>query len=177
MSDLLQYVEWTSEATTPPATGRLFIYKSIDAVLTKHRKAISNAYGITERTPYFFYLWHRLWMDSPLSCERMVVLRDAFADYSPNQWEKDGHLAFLAALDSSIQAGLAMNVSLSPPGHVDFGRKTIFPHCPKCKLELGRFYSAPNDDGSHECDLCGTEFKPSSTFSSGPCEYPSKTAG
>ncbi len=170
MSDLLQYVEWTSDATTPPVNGRLFVYRSFDEILAKHRDAISGAYGITARTPFFPYLWNRLWMDSPLSCERMVVLRAAFSDYCPTRWEKEGHLAFLAALDSCIQAGIAMNVSLSPPGHTDFGIKTIFPHCPKCKLELGRFFSAPDDDALQKCELCGTGFRPSATFSSRPDE-------
>lgn len=165
MSDLTPYVEWTSPAAALPTKGRFHIAQSLQEIFTNHRAAISEAYGITVGIPFYDYLWNRLWMDSPLSQARMMVVRTLFAEYRANRWEESDLRAFLSALDYCLESSVEIQISLTPPSHGDLGFRTIFPHCPKCKLELQRCFSKPTDDSIYKCELCGTESRLSDTYS------------
>jgi len=166
MSGLIPYVHWTIPDTSPQKSGRFYISsESPEKIFSEHREAISKAYGITERMPFYSFLWNRLWMDSPLSHEKMNALRAAFVEFHPNRSEESEMHAFLGALDTCLRNGFELGVSLSPPGHADLGVTTIFPHCPKCKLVNEWTFSAPLDDSARRCELCGTEFRPSATYS------------
>ncbi len=115
-------------------------------------------------------LWYGLWAKSPLSVEAAGLLgrimvafqTDPAADPSNERETSDVRL-FVRATERA-KAGVALHVSLLPPGHVDFGWRTIFPHCPVCKAEadLPRWSGKPPIE-PYTCKVCGRMFIPSGT--------------
>jgi Zn ribbon nucleic-acid-binding protein len=106
-------------------------------------------------------LWYGIWINSPLQKNHVELLQEvlglAFADLQPSQ-DKDH---FLAALKAAAQWNLPLHVSMFPPGHVDFGWHTVFPHCPRCKAEtsLDRWQENYSKD-TYNCKTCGHVFIP-----------------
>lgn len=164
MADLLQCVEWRIEGDH---AGILCIDGDLDTPLRLHRKEITDAYGIDRRTPFSFGIWNRLWMDSLLSPQRITVLKRLFSDYLPqSDWERNGLALFRSALNDAETEGRKLEVSLTPPGHSDFGRITTFAHCPRCKVAVSSSVVPPDTAAEVVCELCGTAFRPSDTYSS-----------
>ncbi len=71
-------------------------------------------------------------------------------------------LEFLSALQVAMVYDLPIHVALLPPGHVDFGFHTIFPHCPRCKADppIGKL-----DEREVTCPVCGNIYRPAETMS------------
>ena len=106
-------------------------------------------------------LWYGLWINSPLQKTQIELLHEllghAFAEMQQSQ-DKNW---FLLALKAAAKWNLPLHVSLLPPGHVDFGWHTVFPHCPRCKAEtsIDRWQeSYPKDP--YVCNVCGQVFLP-----------------
>ena len=129
-------------------------------------------------------LWYGLWARSPLSSDAADVLRricgqlraqDA-APMSSARRDRD----HLAALDAFLSAtllaeshGLTLAVDLSPPGHVDFGQHTIFPHCPTCKAEApGERWRPIAPSLEVSCPSCGGQYRPAETHRADQHESP-----
>lgn len=54
---------------------------------------------------------------------------------------------------------------LSPPGHVDLGWHTTFPHCPRCKKHNGERWETPYSTRPVFCAACGKAYEPAATAS------------
>ncbi|HEX5244553.1 MAG TPA: hypothetical protein VFW23_14920, partial [Tepidisphaeraceae bacterium] len=122
-------------------------------------------------------IWFGLWANSPLSDVALRVLRAILlelceggvralkvADEYPR---RSSMMQLIAAIDLAQSRGLPLYVSMTPPGHVDFGIFTIYPHCPICKAEadLPRFKSS-YPKALYTCAVCGHGYRPSETASS-----------
>jgi hypothetical protein len=163
MADLRQCVEWRIQ---DKCAGTFWLGGDLDPALQVNREQIAEAYGINRRTPFFFGIWNRLWMDSPLTAQRLAALKSLFSDYLPlNELERDQLANFRVALATAEAEGAELEVTLTPPGHSDFGRTTIYPHCPRCKVAVSAL-APPEKYSVVACELCGTSFHPSDTYSS-----------
>ena len=118
-----------------------------------------------EHFPKTSPIWYGFWMTSPLRPEHArvlgPVLKRTFGDVGETPW---GVGAFLRALLLCERRGTPLHVNLSPPGQSDFGCRTVFAHCPRCKA------SAPGGGWRHDvspvrslCHVCGTAFNPAET--------------
>jgi hypothetical protein len=115
--------------------------------------------------------WYGLWTRSPLPRRALRLLRHVFLamreedDAPPEQpgaYRRADHLPeldrFIRATELAEANGLPLHVSLAPPGHVDLGWYTVFPHCPLCKAEanLPR-WRRKQPTTLYRCQVCGTE--------------------
>ena len=74
---------------------------------------------------------------------------------------------FVAGLTRPLQQGLEMHVKLAPPGHVDLGWNTTFPHCPRCKAEAPvKRWQRKYSEVPIACPVCGNDYSPAGTSSS-----------
>jgi hypothetical protein len=166
MADLRQCVEWR---ILGKSAGTFWLEGDLDSALQVNREQVAEAFGINRRTPFFFGIWNRLWMDSPLTAQRLTALKNLFSDYLPqNELERDRLASFRVALATAEAEGAELEVLLTPPGHSDFGRTTIYPHCPRCKVAVSASVAPPEKASVVACELCGTSFHPSDTYSSVP---------
>ncbi len=112
-------------------------------------------------------LWYAFWTASPLSLGAVAVLskilqeklKEDFARLSNRKnttWEEERNAelaAFVRASLRAMESQIPLNVQMSPPGHVDCGVRTVFPHCIFCKAAL------PNRDTNLQtCKVCATTF-------------------
>jgi len=124
--------------------------------------------------------WLSFWISSPLSRESAEVLyeilsavhqEDSLKWHEPEKLseysEYKGLGRFLAALKRSIDENLPMHVWFAPPGHVDLGWDTTFPHCPRCKaLAPVKLWSRKYPVEPIACKVCGNLYSPAATESS-----------
>ena len=104
-------------------------------------------------------IWHTLWAESPVPRPTLGVLQRLF-----EKIDKPRVGLFRQAIAASFRLDLALHAEMSPPGHIDFGVYTIFPHCPRCKLEAPvPRWSGRNLSETMTCENCGTAFSPEET--------------
>jgi hypothetical protein len=122
--------------------------------------------------------WFRFWIHSPIAPEGAQLLHQLLeAVYEEDEAELRssgrsdyGQLAdlksFLDSIDRSMKFNIPLHVSLTPPGHTDFGWYTIFSHCPQCKAAapVERWKRKYRDDDI-ECAICGAKYSPAKTHS------------
>jgi hypothetical protein len=118
-------------------------------------------------------LWYGLWIESPLKRSQIEVLYDllnAACDFEDPKQKDAVH--FLNALSAAISEELPVHVSLAPPGHVDLGWHTVFPHCPRCKASapVARWHDRYTTE-PHQCRACGHTYIPNEHHSSAPCDW------
>jgi hypothetical protein len=68
----------------------------------------------------------------------------------------------IAALKSCAEQSIPFYVEMNPMGHVDFGWRTVFSHCPRCKA--GAPHNVPRNS-EIACPVCGFSYSPDETFS------------
>lgn len=120
-------------------------------------------------------LWYGFWMNSPLDRKQCRGLLDLLGRaFDPAASHEDEHVAFLRALEVSLEYRLPLHVYVPPPGHTDMGYYTIFAHCPRCKAaaDVPRWQAVESSD--YECKVCGNKFDPATTHSSEPFEFGSE---
>jgi hypothetical protein len=88
-------------------------------------------------------LWYGLWVTSPLTAAQLEMMPRVLMPAMG-----DGVLQFQRACGLALEHGLRLHVRMSPPGHVDFGFHTTFPHCPRCKKGNGERWKSPGLDES-----------------------------
>jgi hypothetical protein len=149
------------------------VYQLPDSESTQEQlERIFAKLGIAEAMSTAFLrtnpIWYGLWARSPLSREAAGLLRvlleemhreDAEEPWEDAREEQRAHLdalrAFLRAASLAEAGELPLHVDLAPPGHVDFGYRTVFEHCPVCK--------APHPGDT--CQVCGAPRGPRETRS------------
>jgi hypothetical protein len=70
---------------------------------------------------------------------------------------------FWQACALALEHGLRLHVRMAPPGHVDFGFHTVFPHCPRCKMGNGERWKTPYSSEEMTCTACGERYVPAET--------------
>jgi hypothetical protein len=107
-------------------------------------------------------IWYGLWINSPLRTSQVELLHELLQGvFDQSQGQNRDKRHFLNALQAAREQHLPLHVSLAPPGHIDFGWYTVFPHCPRCKAEtpLERWQSSyPKEP--HSCRVCRHVFIP-----------------
>ncbi len=114
-------------------------------------------------------LWFGLWTASPLSPEALRILKILMCAILEEEGAKElGRWIlenFVAAMEIAGQRSLPLHVSMSPPGHTDFGIYTIFPALPV--LQSGRggraLEGGPTRRSYNTCEVCGTRYSPVET--------------
>jgi hypothetical protein len=132
--------------------------------------------------------WFRFWMHSPIPEKGVEVLHqllEAMHEEDEREFQSSGRAdprgqhadltMFLKALERSKAGQIPLYVSLTPPGHTDFGLYTIFSHCPQCKADapVGRWKRKYRDE-EIACEICGANFSPAKTRSTERHEWDSK---
>jgi hypothetical protein len=103
-------------------------------------------------------LWYGLWVTSPLTVRQMEMMRMVL---SPRMGK--GVKGFWQACALALEHGLRLHVRMPPPGHVDFGFHTVFPHCPRCKMGNGAQWETPYSSEETTCAACGERYVPAET--------------
>lgn len=124
-------------------------------------------------------LWYGLWAVSPVPKRSLGVLQTLLSEMlsedraemeakgEVDQDQIDGFYDVVSAIEIAISRGLNLHVNLLPLGHTDFGRYTIFPHCPFCKAVAPvKRWQRKYPTEHHTCQICGTKFSPEETASS-----------
>lgn len=124
-------------------------------------------------------VWYGLWAVSPVPEGSLALLKTIISEMLPeNSKDKEavGMLdqrqirdfsCFLKAIDLAQRHKMPLQVSLSPPGHTDFGIYTVFPHCPFCKAFAStELWKRKYPTALQKCSVCGTEFSPAETAAS-----------
>lgn len=122
--------------------------------------------------------WFRFWIHSPIPTEGAALLQqllEAVYEEDDQTYRSSGRPdygqqadldAFVKALGRSISSNIPLHVSLSPPGHTDFGWYTIFSHCPRCKAAAPvERWKRKYRDEEVECAICGAKYSPAKTHS------------
>ena len=112
--------------------------------------------------------WYGFWINPIIRPTSARLLHRVLAAAAIDSITRDGE-GFLLGLESAAAHGLPMHVKFTPPGHLDLGIFTVFPHCPRCKAEadLPRWRGAyPREE--RRCTVCGQLFSPAETASSQP---------
>lgn len=110
--------------------------------------------------------WLKFWIDSPLTPEQCAFLIAPFEQAIPQlgeRWRND-YLAFLEAMRQGRDAQGTVHVERIPPGHVDLGYDTVFPHCPSCK-SLSPIWYGSGARQKINCPECGFVYIPEDTRS------------
>jgi hypothetical protein len=128
-------------------------------------------------------IWYGLWARSPLTDGASELLDQVLTRVTRRLAERDMSepwrtanvsrmKAFVRATRLSRTHGLRLHVSMSPPGHADFGDATIHAHCPRCKAFakgvprwMPKYPSTPC-----RCHVCGMDFDAAETVSSSKSE-------
>jgi hypothetical protein len=114
--------------------------------------------------------WYGFWINPVIQPDGARLLGRVLTAAGIDTMAPEGQ-AFLLGLKAAATHDLRMHVDFRPPGHVDLGFRTVFPHCPRCKAEadLPRWRgSYPADQ--RKCRVCGQRFSPAATASSKPEE-------
>jgi hypothetical protein len=115
--------------------------------------------------------WYGLWINSPISPQSARLLHQVLVAGGIASVARDGE-AFVLGLHAAAEHRLPMHVNFHPPGHLDLGIYTVFPHCPRCKAEA----ELPRWRGTYprekrQCRVCGHLFIPAETASSQPDKF------
>lgn len=107
--------------------------------------------------------WFGLWTESPLNETQLSCLHTILSQLSvPEKNEQDVE-RFIKAIETAIQQGLELHVSMNPRGHLDLGLYTVWSHCPRCRAAI---YPPPeNESAIVTCRVCQYEFEPEPTQS------------
>lgn len=107
-------------------------------------------------------LWYSFWIDSPLKPNQMELLGEILRDVGTDETQElEGQAHFLDAMQRSLSNAIPLHVQLTPPGHVDFGLHTIFPHCPRCRASAPvQRWQASCSEEKCRCEVCGVEYDP-----------------
>jgi formylglycine-generating enzyme required for sulfatase activity len=110
-------------------------------------------------------LWYGFWIGSrlrPAQCELLLALLDVPRRFL-DPWD-GGYQDFLAALRAAVACELPLHVHMAPPGHVDLGWETVFPHCPRCTAPapVPRWRTSYPDEPL-DCRVCGHRYSPAAT--------------
>jgi hypothetical protein len=171
MSDKIPIVSWSVGAKDGSPSGRFLQFacgkKSHKAVIAETIEQEGWSEQVTRIFPACSSLWHSFWMDSPLSLEQITFLLRLFALIADKKDCTATSLTeFIRGLREADERRQVVYVDLSPPGHVDMGWTTVFPHCPRCKAE------APLPRWQHSystepiiCPVCRTHYRPAETYS------------
>ncbi|HWE96516.1 MAG TPA: hypothetical protein VG269_21320 [Tepidisphaeraceae bacterium] len=115
-------------------------------------------------------LWYGFWVRSPLSAQAIDVLYAVISEILDEDTIEIARYElrpFIDALRIAQQGRLKLHVSMSPPGHTDFGRYTVFPHCPACKAGARvEQWQKRYPTNLYTCHVCGTKYRPAETASS-----------
>ena len=107
--------------------------------------ALSLGEELTSFFPATTPRWYGLWIDSPLTGERLAVIERLVAALG---------LADLPLACSTAQAvHAALHVRLYPRGLVENGWWMLVPHCPRCKADW-------KDAADRRCGACGYAGRP-----------------
>lgn len=106
-------------------------------------------------------LWYGLWVSDPLSAAQLRLLPRILQHVAVGHELEQFRRACGLALEHSIE----LHVHMSPPGHVDFGFYTVFPHCPRCKRGTGEQWTQASTQLT-TCRTCGMQFVPAENASS-----------
>lgn len=122
--------------------------------------------------------WFRFWIHSPIPPEGAALLQqllEAVYEEDDQSYKSSGRSdygqqadldAFVKALGRSVRSNIPLHVSLSPPGHTDFGWYTIFSHCPCCKAAAPvEPWKRKYRDEDVECAICNAKYSPAKTHS------------
>jgi hypothetical protein len=107
-------------------------------------------------------LWYGLWVSDPLSTAQLRLLPRILQRVAVGSAELK---QFLRACGLALEYGLELHVRMSPPGHVDFGFYSVFPHCPRCKRGTGEQWTKASTQ-MITCQTCGMQFIPAENTSS-----------
>lgn len=119
-------------------------------------------------------LWYGLWAVSPVPRPGLPLLGMILSEVLAEDRHalSNAHIHDLSRLITAVKLAderdLPLQVSLSTPGHTDFGNYTIFPHCPFCKATARTQLWAPHSKALQKCHVCGVLFAPAETASSQP---------
>ena len=103
-------------------------------------------------------LWYGLWVTSPVTERQMELMGKVL---SPAMGK--GVVQFQRACELALEHGLRLHVRMPPPGHVDLGFHTVFPHCPRCKMGNGARWETPYSSEETTCEACGQRYVPAET--------------
>lgn len=81
-------------------------------------------------------LWYGLWISDPLTPAQLRLLPRLLQNV-PTPTGGAELEQFRRACSLALEHGIELRVHMPPPGHVDFGFDTTFPHCPRCKRGTG----------------------------------------
>ncbi|MCA9093692.1 MAG: hypothetical protein KDA68_09415 [Planctomycetaceae bacterium] len=148
-----------------------------------------------ENFPVTTLIWFGLWIPSPLSKAQCEFLRDYIPSAHVKLKEVEEAVrrvdpygiriamsdecvrSFVSAVESSLRYNLPLHVELSPPSHCDFGFITTHSHCPRCKFEADVERWKAVESQQIDCQVCGHQFDPSTTFTTKGDYYdPSKNS-
>lgn len=107
-------------------------------------------------------LWYGLWSSNPLSTAQLQLLPRMLQHAVFGGRELD---QFRRACGLALKHDIELHVRMSPPGHVDFGFYTAFPHCPRCKRGTGERWTKASTQLT-TCRTCGQQFIPAENASS-----------
>lgn len=128
--------------------------------------------------PRTAWRWYALWAVSPVPRAALPVLRSLLAALLAEEQTEaripdhaapltiSGLSDFVRAIDTAIQRNWPLRVELLPPGHVDFGFHTVFPHCPFCHAAAPVAPWTRYPKQIHTCAVCQTQYSPQATASS-----------
>jgi hypothetical protein len=118
-------------------------------------------------------LWYGFWMSSPLTDKQASLLYDLLANGSlaeaitASKYGSSNVSEFVKALEQTSRGDKNLYVSMTPPGHVDFGWITTFAHCPQCKCEAPiKRWEGQYPATLLTCHVCGNTYSPAETYSS-----------
>jgi hypothetical protein len=122
--------------------------------------------------------WFRFWIHSPIPVEGAALLQqllEAVYEEDGQSYQSSGRSdygqqavldAFVKSLERSVSSNISLHVSLTPPGHTDFGWYTIFSHCPQCKAAAPvERWKRKYRDEEIECAICRAKYSPAKTHS------------
>ncbi len=144
----------------------------LDEELQRLAAGLGLEAAIKEVFPATDLMWYGFWIESPLSREALKLLQPLLeallAESSAGSFslrDADGLNQFVRAIERALYFSLELHVEMMPPGHVDFGWRTTFSHCPRCKAgaPVAPWTEVASDWVS--CGMCGHEFDPEATYS------------
>lgn len=125
-----------------------------------------------EHFPKTTPIWYGLWIPSPLGPEHArvlgPVLKRTFAEVD-ERYNSVG--PFLKALALCERHGTPLHVCLTPCGQSDFGWRTVFAHCPRCKASAPGGWRPEGSPVRSLCHVCGGVFNPADTHSYEPVNW------
>jgi hypothetical protein len=106
-------------------------------------------------------LWYGFWTDSPLAPSQVLLLFKLLSALSASDHWKKVFKPLRNALSAALRYKLPIHVVHSPPGHVDFGWYTVFPHCPRCKAAAPfERWRERYPTTLYECAVCSHSYVP-----------------